>query len=201
MIGPELHAPNNASEPLSTGKNAVVLLSGGLDSTSCLAFYLSQGFSVSALFVDYGQLSAKLENAAATEVCDHYRIPLQKTSISGLQQSAGGFILGRNALLLYSALLSFNLKAGIIGIGIHSGTTYQDCTEEFVSQIQSSFDLYTDGQIIIGVPFLNWNKVEIWHYAQNAEVPLHLTYSCELGRRQPCGECLSCSDLEVLHAR
>jgi len=186
---------------VSAAKEAMVLLSGGVDSTACVAFYVSQGFSLSALFVDYGQLSSHLENEAAAAVCEHYSIPLQITAISGLRQRSGGYIPGRNAFLLYTALLAFRSDTGIIGIGIHSGTTYQDCSAHFVKEMQSSFDLYTDGRISIGAPFLRWNKLEVWHYSQNAGVPLHLTYSCELGRKQPCGACLSCKDTEALHAR
>jgi 7-cyano-7-deazaguanine synthase len=186
---------------VSSDKEAMVLLSGGIDSTACVAFYLSQGFSLSALFVDYGQLSSHSESEAAAAVSEHYRIPLRRTAISGLRQRSGGYIPGRNAFLLFNALLAFRSDAGIIGIGIHSGTTYQDCSEQFVKQMQSSFDLYTDGRISIGAPFLRWNKLEVWHYSQDAGAPLHLTYSCELGRQQPCGECLSCKDTEALHAR
>jgi 7-cyano-7-deazaguanine synthase len=185
----------------SAAKEVMVLLSGGIDSTSCVAFYLNQGLSVSALFVDYGQLSSHLENEAAAAVCEHYGITLQKTAISGLRQRSGGYIPGRNAFLLYAALLAFRSDTGIIGIGIHSGTTYQDCSEQFVEEMQSSFNLYTDGRVCIGAPFVRWNKLEVCHYSQTAGVPLHLTYSCELGRKQPCGECLSCKDTEALHAR
>jgi 7-cyano-7-deazaguanine synthase len=185
---------------VSATKEALVLLSGGIDSTACLAFYQSQGFSVSALFVNYGQLSAQLEEDAASAICQHYSVPFQTTAFSGLRQRSGGYIPGRNAFLLYTALLAFRSDTGIISIGIHSGTTYQDCSEEFVKDLQSSFDLYTDGRICIGAPFLRWNKLEIWHYSQNVRVPLHMTYSCELGLPQPCGKCLSCKDVEALHA-
>jgi 7-cyano-7-deazaguanine synthase len=186
---------------VSAAKEALILLSGGLDSTACLAFYRNHGFSVSALFVDYGQLPSQLEEEAAAAVSRHYSVPLQKTAVSGLRQRSGGYIPGRNAFLLYTALLAFRSDTGIIGIGIHSGTTYQDCSEGFVKDVQSSFDLYTDGRICIGAPFLRWNKLEIWHYSQNIGVPVHLTYSCELGLPQPCGKCLSCKDVEALHAR
>jgi 7-cyano-7-deazaguanine synthase len=65
--------------------------------------------------------------------------------------------------------------------------------------MQSSFDLYTDGCIRIGVPFIKWNKRMIWDYCKTKKIPLEITYSCELGQDQPCGQCLSCKDLEALH--
>lgn len=175
-------------------------MSGGIDSTACLAFYLAQLFTVSTLFVDYGQISAKQESNAASSISNHYCVSLETIKVTGFREWSGGYIPGRNAFLLYTALLAFKQSTGLIGIGIHAGTTYQDCSEPFVQHMQASFDLYTDGRIRIGAPFLKWDKREIWDFCQSVKVPLELTYSCELGRNQPCGECLSCKDTETLHA-
>lgn len=178
----------------------MVLLSGGIDSAACLAFYLNQRFTPSALFIDYGQISAKQEGAASSAISDYYQVSLETITISGFREWSGGYIPGRNAFLLYAALLAFKQTVGFIGIGVHAGTTYYDCSKSFIQHLQSSFDSYTDGRIRIGVPFLHWNKREIWDFCHNVKVPLSLTYSCELGREQPCGQCLSCKDTEALHA-
>lgn len=90
-----------------------------------------------------------------------------------------GFINGRNALLLLTALTSFKHSFGLISIGIHSGTNYVDCNTNFVNQLQNIFDLYCDGQLIIDAPFLNWTKPQIWNFCIEKGVPIHLTYSCE----------------------
>jgi len=185
----------------SANNTAVLtLLSGGIDSTACVPFYLSQGFSVSALFCDYGQVSARKEQIAASAICAHYDIPFEKIVSSGFTQWAGGYIPGRNAFILNTGLMAFKHATGIIAIGVHSDTPYVDCSEKFIQQMQSLFDLYSDGRIVIGAPFLHWNKPQIWDYCESKRAPLELTYSCELGRKQPCGECLSCKDLEALHA-
>ena len=188
------------SQFISGNKNVTVLLSGGVDSAACLSFYLNQGFAASALFIDYGQISAKQERAASSAISDHYQVPLETITITGFREWPGGYIPGRNAFLLYAALLAFKQTTGFIGIGVHAGTTYYDCSEPFIRHLQSSFDSYTDGRIRIGAPFLHWNKREIWDFCQSVKVPLGLTYSCELGRKQPCGQCLSCKDTEALHA-
>lgn len=180
--------------------DVLVLASGGVDSTACLVFFLQQGCSVDTLFIDYGQPAVGREEQAATAICNHLGVPLTKLTFAGLPEMADGFIIGRNALLLHAALMVLGRHAGMIGMGIHAGTRYPDCTEEFLRIMQSSLDLYTDGQVLINAPFLRWSKQMIWDYCKNAGVPLHLTYSCELGREQPCGECLSCRDLEALHA-
>ncbi|KUO48824.1 MAG: hypothetical protein APF76_18260 [Desulfitibacter sp. BRH_c19] len=177
----------------------LVLSSGGIDSTAVIKFYLNQSFEVSTLFVDYGQLSLKNEEKAVTKVCEYYNVPLKKIGFFGFKKKTDGFILGRNALLLHIALMEFKQPKGLIGIGIHSSTSYVDCSNEFVNIMQASFDLYTNGCISIGAPFLNWGKKEICEYCVNNQVPLNLTYSCELGLDQPCGRCLSCRDLEVIY--
>lgn len=184
----------------SKNKHALVLLSGGIDSSACAAFYLTQKFSVQALFVDYGQISAARESSSAVAICAHYGIPLEKIVCSGFTRWEGGYIPGRNAFLLYSALMAFKRATGIIAIGIHAGTSYQDCSERFIHHMQSSFDLYADGRIRIGAPFLRWSKRQIWDYSKKHKIPVQLTYSCELGVRQPCGRCFSCKDLEALYA-
>lgn len=181
-------------------RNVLVLLSGGLDSCACASYYIAQGASVSALFVDYGQISSQREVDAALKICDHYNISLDKITISGFQSWAGGYIPGRNSFLLYTSMMHFRHTTGIIALGIHAGTNYSDCSREFVQTMQVSFDIYTDGCIHIGAPFINLNKREVWNYCKLENVPIELTYSCELGREQPCGECLSCKNLEVLYA-
>jgi predicted subunit of tRNA(5-methylaminomethyl-2-thiouridylate) methyltransferase len=55
-------------ERSSINPEAWVLLSGGIDSTACAAFYLSQDFQVHAVFVDYGQVAARREADAAKAV-------------------------------------------------------------------------------------------------------------------------------------
>jgi 7-cyano-7-deazaguanine synthase len=180
--------------------NVWVLFSGGIDSTACLAFYLEQGFSVQGLFVDYGQVAALRELHAAEAIARHYQIFLQELSWSGPEKKGPGLIVGRNAFLLIGALMELTEKVGILAIGIHSGTDYLDCAPAFIQKMQSLFDLYTQGRIQIGAPFLKWKKHEIFNYCKSHGVPVGLTYSCECGADQPCGKCLSCRDLEALYA-
>jgi len=185
----------------SAGDSGVcVLLSGGIDSTACVAFYLDQGFSVNATFVDYRQVSARRELAAAEAIAGHYAIPLIALTWSGFCEKGAGLIQGRNALLLVGALMELPQDVSILALDIHSGTTYQDCTRSFICQMQSVFDIYMQGKVQIGVPFLEWTKSDIWAFCKSRGVPLELTYSCERGLDQPCGKCLSCRDLEVLYA-
>lgn len=186
-----------------TGKgdhSVLLLLSGGIDSTACLNFFREQGREVRALFIEYGQPAASKEEEAATAISLHYDTPLTILRCRGLGRIGKGFVLGRNAFFAHAALMTFDNHAGLIAMGIHAGTTYADCTEHFLTIIQSSLDLYADGRIVISAPFIRWDKRMIWDYCRAANVPLQLTYSCELGKDQPCGKCLSCKDLEALYA-
>jgi 7-cyano-7-deazaguanine synthase len=96
--------------------------------------------------------------------------------------------------------MEFGKRNGIIALGVHAGTPYIDCSQEFIKAIQSTFDDYSDGRIRIGAPFVEWKKQDIWLYCQEKQVPVKLTYSCEKGCKPPCGRCLSCRDRKALYA-
>ncbi|MBK8024154.1 MAG: 7-cyano-7-deazaguanine synthase [Chloroflexi bacterium] len=50
------------------GKRVIVLASGGLDSTACIAYYLNLGYEVKPLWMNYGQKAARMENFAIRRV-------------------------------------------------------------------------------------------------------------------------------------
>jgi 7-cyano-7-deazaguanine synthase len=154
---------------------------------------------VRALFVDYGQRARTRESAAACEVARKLGIGLATAKVRGVRVPEGA-ILGRNALLLDLALVSFEGKSGIVALGVHAGTDYPDCSPAFISKMREVYDLYTAGSVRIDAPFLNWSKRDIYDFALARDVPVGNTYSCEAGRKQPCGSCKSCKDIEALHA-
>ena len=161
------------------GFKVLVLLSGGIDSTACVEYYISKNYHVSAIFIDYGQIDSEKELAAAKAISAHYSIPLKEITIKDTDVSKG-YIPGRNAMLLCIGLLTFNYKTGIVALGIHSGTSYSDCSPHFKNLMQQIYELYEDGRIRIDAPFLQWQKSEIWDYAKMKKVPLHLTHSTSI---------------------
>ena|ERR1700752_4761537 len=183
-----------------TKQKVIVLLSGGIDSTACVEFYKRQGFNVECLFINYGQLSANRESRASKRIANYFKVPYHRVLVKNPSKKFTGEILGRNFFLLSTALLNFKSDNGIICIGIHDGTSYPDCSKKFIKDVQQVFDTYKNGAIKVGAPFADFKKVEIWAYCKDHKVPVNLTYSCELGKQQPCGECLSCKDLKNLHA-
>lgn len=184
----------------SQQRRVTVLLSGGIDSSTCLAYFLSEGFDAEAVFVSYGQIAGTQELRAARSVCRHFCVPLRLIRMVHCTRKGPGLVLGRNAFLVCAAVLEASKAARIVAIGIHAGTRYRDCTPLFVRELQSLFDVCTGGFVQISAPFLKWTKRDIWELAMRLRVPLSATYSCERGRKQPCGKCDSCSDLEILRA-
>ena len=151
--------------------------------------------------LDYGQVAEVNELNAAAQICRHLDVPLAVSRCVGLGHFDAGLVKGRNAFLLFAGLMAFQRPSGILVLGIHAGTNYYDCSDEFIAKMQDLFDAYTDGQVRISVPFLKWNKREIWEYCKMRQLPIELTYSCEAGSLPPCGRCLSCRDLEELRVR
>lgn len=177
----------------------LVLLSGGIDSSATLALYRRRPvLSVSALFVDYGQAAARHEQYSADKLAAHYDVALLTVGLSGLGRFEAGYIKGRNALLLQTALTASPFQVGQIAIGLHAGTPYADCGPAFLAEIQRVFDIYCDGKIRVVAPFINQDKRAVVEFSREVGVPMDMTYSCEIGADSHCGECLSCLDRRAL---
>jgi 7-cyano-7-deazaguanine synthase len=181
--------------------NVLVLLSGGVDSSCCVAFYQRMGYNVAGVFVDYGQPVEQREEKSAGAIADHYAIPLHTIRFSGPPVEFQGEIPGRNAFLVFVALLFHPTFAGLLALGIHAGTPYYDCSEHFATQLGDVLSAYREGQVLLATPFLLWTKQMIYHCCAEYKVPIQLTWSCEVGPSEPCGKCLSCRDRELMNVR
>ncbi|NMC59240.1 MAG: tRNA methyl transferase-like protein [Candidatus Methanofastidiosa archaeon] len=180
-------------------KNCILLFSGGIDSTACLHYYLEQEFVVNLVFINYGQISSENEFKSAKKIASYYDIDLNYLNYKPVKRFSKGEIMGRNAFLILAALLNYPEFKGIISLGIHSEVPYYDCSELFFRDMQNLIEGYTDGQVIIDAPFLQWDKKTIYEYCKNNDIPIYLTYSCESGTDKPCGECSSCKDRRYLN--
>lgn len=178
----------------------LILLSGGIDSTACVDFYIEFGRPPCGMFIDYGQPAAKNEAEAAKRITDYYSIPLIYSKWKGYISKKPGFINGRNSFLIAAALMERPPNISVIAIGIHSGTGYKDCSKDFLIKMQNIIDLYDNGRLQISAPFINFTKSEVYSYCIKRNIPIKLTYSCETGNIMPCGKCLSCKDRRMLNA-
>src|SRR5438309_1685727 len=105
----------------SVSGRALVLLSGGIDSAALAAMAKKRGLDVQALHVSYGQAAVRAELASARILAEREGIPLAEVVYEGSKFGAGE-IRGRNAFLLFIALMEFPALAGLVLIGIHGGT-------------------------------------------------------------------------------
>ena len=175
-----------------------VLFSGGLDSSALTHFYLNQNSIVKALFVRFGQPAERLELQAARQLSAYFDVELFEVQFRGILEKNSGLIQARNLFLIAVGLMEMPTSASVLALGIHSGTAYPDCSPRFARQIENVIALYSGGAIQLGVPFLKWNKQQIINYSLENNIPVSKTYSCEKGKKLPCGKCLSCRDREHL---
>jgi 7-cyano-7-deazaguanine synthase len=178
----------------------LVLTSGGLDSAACIHHYKKLDFYVELLFVDYDQNARTNEIRSARNIADHYKVDLDIVRVSLTKKMLDSMIQGRNALFYTIGLLNFKKKSGLVALGIHHGTSYYDCSKSFLEHMNNVFSGYSNGLIIPSAPFIDFNKSEIYEYCLKENVPIELTYSCEVGGDQPCGICPTCKDLKEIYA-
>jgi 7-cyano-7-deazaguanine synthase len=193
-LGPAARA--GSSDPATP--DAIVLMSGGIDSAACAYLLQQQGRDVQAIFIDYGQAASGLEENAAARMSAHLRIPLERYSLSKGKRFGSGELVGRNAFLIFAALFLTGARPGLLAMGIHSGTGYYDCSPTFVNAIDRLVAEHTDGTVSFLAPFLSWNKRDVYDFFVAEALPIDLTYSCESGAEPPCGSCASCRDRKAL---
>jgi 7-cyano-7-deazaguanine synthase len=181
-------------------KKALVLLSGGVDSMACAHFLIATKYNVSAMFLDYGQAARQHESSAASCVAAEMKLPLRKAEIRLGTIFGVGEVVGRNALLIFSALAT-GAAGQTLAMGIHSGTSYYDCSPLFANRIDLIVQEQTNGLTRFFTPFIEWGKAEIYAYCREHKLNLSITYSCEAGTVPVCGKCASCLDREMLDAR
>lgn len=177
-----------------TQKRAMVLASGGIDSTVCLFYYRELGHDVEAIFVDYGHPANTTEREYVSALCKQFAIPLSMLKLSGTSMNPGWEIRGRNAFLVFAALMAKPDFRGLLSLGIHSGCPYYDCGQKFVDAMKNIINDYTQGTVQLDLPLLDMDKATIVQYSKLHGVPLDLTYSCQVGSVPTCGKCPSCKD-------
>lgn len=188
-----MNAQRSRGETHQRHARAVVLMSGGVDSAAAALISREHGLAVSALFVDYGQPAAEVERAYSAALATAFEIDWREVSVTGLACPDEGEVAGRNALLIAVAQNVLS-GAGCLVLGIHGGTGYPDCTEDFLVAQQAQLDAQTGGAVRLVCPFVAWSKVDVLSLARDLGVRPDRTYSCERGAQPPCGKCRSCID-------
>lgn len=203
-------------------KKAVVLFSGGLDSTTCLYWALSRGYTCETLTVTYGQRHAR-EIKSAQKIAEKLGIkthfldiklpwltgcsltnPAQELPNVPVEQIAAGgipstYVPGRNLLFLSlagSLADSIDADAIIAGPNAVDFSGYPDCTPAFYTAAAQALNHGTKKGVTQGLevlaPLMYLTKADIVRLAADLKVPFELTWSCYAGGDKPCGTCDSC---------
>ncbi len=200
---------------MKKNKKAVVLLSGGLDSSTLLYYAKSKGYDCHCLIFDYGQKHRK-EIGSAKKVAASagfpYTVlkadfPTKKSSLLNRSEKIpvhkdplktksipSTYVPGRNTVFLsHSLSLAESTGASAIFIGANAidFSGYPDCRPVYYSAFNNlirSLGL----NISIITPLLYMDKSQIVKLGTNLGVPFELTWSCYKGNEKPCGACDSC---------
>jgi 7-cyano-7-deazaguanine synthase len=202
-------------------KKAVVILSGGLDSTTCMGMAIRDGFTPFPITFDYGQRH-RIEIEQAKEVAQFYQANDHRIIKLDFLRDFGGsaltddridvptggvteeipvtYVPGRNLLFLsistsYAEVIG--AEAIYIGVNALDYSGYPDCRPEFIRKVEEVIQLGTKvgsegGSIVIKTPLIELSKADIIREGIKLGVPYHLTTSCYTGDKEACGVCDSC---------
>ncbi|WP_428898146.1 queuosine biosynthesis protein QueC [Parelusimicrobium proximum] len=203
-------------------KKAVVLFSGGLDSTVCLYWALNEGYECYPMHISYGQKHTK-EIEAARAIAAGLGLKIEEVTLNlswlstsslvggddipehELKDIGGGkipstYVPGRN--LIFTSLAAsyadaMDCSAIVLGPNAVDYSGYPDCREEFYKPLGEAVNQGTavgtqGGGIKILTPIIKMSKADIVRLGRKLGVPLNKTWSCYSGGDEPCGKCDAC---------
>jgi len=196
-------------------KKCVVLLSGGIDSSTTLYYAKALGFKCHALIFDYGQRHRR-EIRSAIAIARSAKVPYQIIKInlpwkgSSLldkkkwipeNRSIGSaipstYVPGRNTIFLSFAMSyaeTIGASAIFIGANAIDYSGYPDCRPDYYKAFNKVISEGTKSRNIrVITPLIYMKKSAIIRLGLKLGVPYNLTWSCYKGGKRPCGVCDSC---------
>jgi 7-cyano-7-deazaguanine synthase len=197
---------------------ALVVLSGGMDSVTALAYAATLHGSVDALTVDYGQRHRREIDAARSQgarwanrhdivdlsdigrlltgsaLTDEVDVPTGHYADATMRATV---VPNRNAILAnVAAAVAVARRHDAIVLGVHSGdhAIYPDCRPEFVQALAQLLTVANYDPVRVETPFLHTDKAGILRVGFALGVDYAATWTCYVGGDQPCGECGSCTE-------
>jgi 7-cyano-7-deazaguanine synthase len=214
--------PTEQTKKTKLNRTALVVFSGGQDSTTCLHWALRTFSSVEAVFFDYGQRHAA-EERAAQEIAWSLKVPLRRFRLDFFRELGGNaltdssmdieagtgahglpntFVPGRNLLFLTQAAsyaYTRDIRDIVTGVCQTDFSGYPDCRHETLRALQRSLHLglgwpERGGTLRIHTPLMFRTKAESVALAGTwgALESLALSHTCYEGLFPPCGKCPSC---------
>ena len=202
--------------------DAVVLLSGGMDSLVCAAIAATTHKRLAFLHLNYGQKTSVKELECFQKISDHYHIPAESRKViqmDFLKQISGSsltddritvktydgdessipssYVPFRNSIILSLAVSwaeSLGAKELYIGANFEDSPGYPDCRPEYYKAFNELVRLGTkDGNIHVHTPVIHMKKSEIVTEGLKLKAPFELSWSCYARSDKACGVCDSCA--------
>lgn len=194
-------------------KNAILLASGGLDSTTVAYSLEAQGIDVHPVFFDYGQHCVETEWSRVNEVLPKGMRKPERFDISDIFRGSPSRLIREadlwtedvkdddlyvpyRTMLFFAAAAARAQTMGILDVYtgfINSNHAKEiDCTAEFMNGLGSLID--NIGPVRFASPFRCSPKSEVVQAAIRLGVPIGRTYSCQAASDFPCGACPNCVD-------
>lgn len=197
--------------------NGLVIVSGGMDSTTLLYYLLDQGHSVDVLTVNYNQRHRK-EVAFARQTCERLSVSFSLVDLSSVGQLLAGSSLtdasvdvpkghyaaetmkvtvvpNRNAIFLAVAYGVAEARGlDFVGYAAHAGDhpIYLDCRPAFATAFEEMEWKALGRDVRLLAPFIDKTKADIVIIGDALGVPYGETWSCYKGGEVHCGKCGTC---------
>jgi 7-cyano-7-deazaguanine synthase len=192
-------------------KKAVVMVSGGLDSTTVCYLLANEGREVHPIFFDYGQHCAETEWAKVQEVLPQEAKPPERLNISDIFKGSPSRMIVEADLwketvsdddlyLPYRTMLFFAVAAAraqtLRILDVYSGFINSnhakeiDCSTEFMNSLEELSRGV--GAVRFHAPFREKTKADVVRQALDLGVPIGRTFSCQASSSFPCGACPNC---------
>lgn len=194
---------------------AVVIMSGGPDSSTVAYWAKNNGYEAHGITFKYGQTASK-ETTYAKVIAEKLGMNVKEVDISTLEDIFRGvtalcdrnisipprfeptiIVPFRNGIFLSIAVAyAVSIGAEYVFYGAHASDSpfYPDCREEFVKAFGRAAKLGTEERLTILAPFQELKKHEIIELGTRLGVPYELTWSCYLDGEKHCGKCESCTN-------
>ena len=192
-------------------RKAILLSSGGLDSTTVAYQLASKDVTVYPLFFDYGQHCVETEWKLVNEVLPSACMPPERLDISDIFRGSNSRLIKEADLwseevkdddlyIPYRTLFFFSAaaaRAQTIGIlEVYTGFINSnhakeiDCSADFLNKLDGLTDAI--GPVRFHTPFRYSSKADVVREAVKLNVPIGKTFSCQAASQFPCGACPNC---------